>query len=92
MERQWTEFQRSCVEHIAGLLHSIRGLVATLGDDALENYCHHGCLGSVCVERVKTAAFIQPEDERPEDEEDEDGLEDVNEGSQDGARDSEDEE
>ena len=65
--RQWTEFQKSCVQHIAGLLHGIRGLVKTLGDDALRHYCHHGCLDKSCIEGVKAAAFVQPDTEKKED-------------------------
>ena len=61
METRWTEFQRSCVQHIAGLLGSIRGLVGTLGPDALGNYCQHGCLGNECLDRVKLASFSKPD-------------------------------
>lgn len=69
METKWTEFQRDCLQYIAGLLHSIRGLVETLGSDALELYCRHGCLDNQCIERVKLAKFTQPDaDEEPEDE------------------------
>ena len=70
METRWTEFQRSCVQHIAGLLGSIRGLVGTLGPDALGNYCQHGCLGKQCLDRVKLASFSKPDkDEESGDEE-----------------------
>ncbi|KAF6231702.1 hypothetical protein HO173_010004 [Letharia columbiana] len=69
VETKWTEFQRDCLQYIAGLLHSIRGLVETLGSDALELYCRHGCLDNQCIERVKLAKFTQPDaDEEPEDE------------------------
>ena len=70
METRWTEFQRSCVQHIAGLLGSIRGLVGTLGPDALGNYCQHGCLGKQCLDRVNLAGFSKPDkDEESGDEE-----------------------
>ena len=58
---KWTEFQRSCVRHIAGLLPSIRGLVETLGSDALERYCRHGRLGNNCLDRLKSAVFTKPD-------------------------------
>ena len=92
MTHQWTEFQRSCVQHLAGLLHSIRGLVSTLDQEALEHYCHHGCLGNASIERVKQAEFMKPDvDERSEDENDEDGLADLDEESEDRGEESEDE-
>lgn len=83
METRWTEFQRICVQHIAGLLGSIRGLIGTLGPDALGKYCQHGCLGKQCLDRVKLASFSKPDkdeesgdeemgDEEPENEESED--------------------
>lgn len=73
MESKWTNFQRGCLRHIAGFLHSIRGLVETLGSDALELYCRHGCLGNDCIDRVKSAKFTQPDgDEESEDVEPED--------------------
>lgn len=50
MDKNWTEFQRSCLQHIAGLLPRIRALVAALGSDALEVYCRYGCLGTDCIE------------------------------------------
>lgn len=59
--KSWTEFQRSCVQHIAGLLHSIRGLVETLGPDALERYCRQGRLGNNCLDRLKPALFTEPD-------------------------------
>lgn len=56
------------MQHIAGLLGSIRTLVKILGPDALERYCQHGCLGSECLDMVKQAKFTQPDtDEEPED-------------------------
>lgn len=79
--RQWTEFQRRCVQHIAGLLLSIRGLVEALGSDVLERYCRHGCLGNDCVERVKLASFTKPDKDE--------GTEDTDEGSEDGDEESE---
>lgn len=82
MEGGWTEFQRGCVQHIAGLLLSIRGLVDALGSDALEYYCRHGCLGSDCVDRVKLASFTRPDKDE--------GSEDTDDGSEDGDEDSED--
>ena len=93
--KQWTEFQKSCVQHIAGLLHSIRGLVETLGHDALKHYCHQGCLGKPCIDAVRVAQFVQPGtdghgepgDEEPEDEEPEDSAgesENGDEGPEDG--------
>ena len=65
--KQWTDFQKSCVQHIAGLLHGIRGLVETLGHDALKHYCYHGCLSKPCVERVKLAEFVKSDVEGYED-------------------------
>lgn len=73
--KQWTEFQKRCVQHIAGLLLSIRGLVEALGSDALERYCHHGCLGNDCVDRVKLASFTRPDKDE--------GSEDTDDGSED---------
>ena len=86
---KWTEFQKSCVQHIAGLLHSIRGLVETLGSDALERYCRHGRLGNNCLERLKSASFTKPDTDEgsgPIDPE----FEDANEGSGDAEAESED--
>ena len=81
---KWTEFQKSCVQHIAGLLHSIRGLVETLGSDALERYCRYGRLGNNCLERLKSANFTKPETyEETEDEPSGDeGSEDEEPGNQ----------
>ncbi len=72
MEKSWTDFQRSCVKHIAGLLDSIRRLVETLGIDALARYCQEGRLGSERLGRVAEARFTDPDtdDERSEDESD----------------------
>ena len=80
MENRWTEFQRSCVKHIAGLLLSIKGLVEALGPDALEHYCRHGCLGNDCINRVKLASFTKPDEDEGSEDADE-GSEDGNEGS-----------
>ena len=96
--RQWTEFQKSCVQHIAGLLHSIKGLVEILGHDALKHYCHQGCLGQPCVDRVRMAEFVQPDTEIHEEPEDsasesengDEGPEDGNGGYRDADEDSED--
>ena len=87
--KQWTEFQRTCVQHIAGVLHSIRGLVETLGPDALERYCQHGRLGNNCLDRLKSAIFTKPDTEGgsgPADLE----MEDAGEGSGDAEAGSED--
>lgn len=98
---QWTEFQRTCVQHIAGLLDSIRGLVKALGSEALERYCRNGCLGNECLERVKLAKFIKPDanegDEEDEEDEEEAGVEEEegvqeNQGNQGENTDEEDEE
>ena len=71
MEKRWTEFQRDCLQHIAGLFYSIRGLVEALGSDALELYCRNGCLHNDCIDRVKMAKFTQSDgDEDSEDESD----------------------
>ena len=59
--KSWTEFHRSCVQHIAGLLHSIRRLVETLGSDALERYCRYGRLGNNCLDRLRSATFTKPD-------------------------------
>ena len=59
--KSWTEFQQSCVQHIAGLLHSIKGLVEILGSDALERYCRHGRLGNDCLDRLNSAIFTKPD-------------------------------
>lgn len=91
---QWTEFQRICVQRIAGLLHSIRGLVEILGSDALERYCRHGRLGNDCLDRLKSAIFTKPDTDEgsgPMDEECEDaeaGPEDANEESDDESEES----
>ena len=95
--KQWTEFQRSCVQHIAGLLHSIRGLVETLGSDALERYCRQGRLGNNCLDRLKSASFTKPdtdEGSEPTDPNFEDageGSEDAEAGSEDAGEESDDE-
>ena len=59
MEKQWTEFQRQCLQYIAGLLPSIRGLVEALGPEALGLYCQDGCLDKSCIDRVKLAKMTQ---------------------------------
>lgn len=61
VEHGWTEFQRDCLEYVAGFLHSIKRLVETLGSDALEIYCRNGCLENDCIGRVKLAKFITPD-------------------------------
>ena len=72
MESRWTEFQRDCLKHVAGLLHSIRGLVEALGSDALELYCRNGCLGNDRIDRVKMVEFTPPDGDGEEDEGSED--------------------
>ena len=76
MEKQWTEFQRICVRHIAGLLVSIRGLVEALGPDALGRYCRNGCLGKECLDKVKLAKFTEPDTDHGEEVEEEGDDED----------------
>ena len=71
MAREWTEFQRSCLQHIAGLLPSIRAMVAALGSDALELYCRHGCLDQACIDRVASAQFTEHDGDDEESEDDE---------------------
>ena len=88
--KQWTEFQRTCVQHITGVLHSIRGLVETLGPDALERYCRHGRLGNNCLDRLKSAIFTKPDTEGGSGSTDLE-MEDAGEGSEDPDEETEDE-
>ena len=94
---KWTEFQRSCVQHIAGLLHSIRGLVETLGSDALERYCRDGRVGNNCLDRLKSAVFTKPDTDEgsepvdPESEGADEVPENAEAGSEDADEDSDDE-
>lgn len=71
VEKKWTEFQRSCLQHLAGLLPNIRELVAALGSDALELYCRYGCLGPDCIKRLIKAEFTEPDGDDEESEDDE---------------------
>ena len=76
VEKKWTEFQRICMQHIAGLLPNIRELVAALGSDALELYCRYGCLGPDCIKRLVKAEFTEPDGDDEESEDDEEGKDD----------------
>ena len=87
--KQWTEFSRACVQHIAGLLYSIRGLVETLGSDALERYCRQGRLGNNCLDGLKSASFTKPDTDEGPGPTDPD-FEDAGEGSGDAEAGSED--
>ena len=51
--KDWTAFQRACMEVISEYLPSIKGLVSVLGEDALDNYCRYGYL-----EREKIDAVV----------------------------------
>ena len=53
--KDWTAFQRVCVEVISAYLPSITGLVELLGEAALEDYCRHGFLEQDKLDAV--AAF-----------------------------------
>ena len=94
---KWTEFQKCCVQHIAGILHSIRGLVETLGSDALERYCRHGRLGNNCLDRLKSAIFTKPDTDEgcgpvdPNFEDAGEGSGDAEAGSEDAGEESDDE-
>ena len=58
------------MQHLAGLLRSIKGLVGALGPNALERYCRQGCLGQDYVDKVKMAEFTRPDtEEEPEEDE-----------------------
>ena len=72
--KDWTVFQRVCVEVISEYLPSITGLVTILGENALDDYCRHGYL-----EREKIDAVVAFEGCHPpvaETEEDSAGDED----------------
>ena len=71
--KDWTAFQRVCVEVISAYLPSITGLVEVLGEAALEDYCRHGFLEQEKLDAV--AAFkgyrppvIETEDDNARDE------------------------
>lgn len=91
VETKWTMFQRDCLQHIAGLLHSIRGLVETLGPEALEVYCQNGCLGTDCIDKVRLVKFTKPDGNEESEDESADGDEEPEDGSADGDEESEDE-
>lgn len=67
-------FQRDCLQHIAGLLHSIRGLVEALGPEALKVYCQNGCLGADCIDKVRLAKFTEPDGDEDESADEEEEL------------------
>ena len=72
--KDWTAFQRLCVEVISEYLPSITRLVELLGETALEDYCRHGFLGQDTVDAV--AAFKGYRPPVTETEEDDSGDED----------------
>lgn len=91
MEKKWTMFQRDCLQHIAGLLHSIRSLVETLGPEALEVYCQNGCLGTDCIDKVRLVKFTKPDVNEESEDESANGDEEPEDESADGDEESEDE-
>ena len=64
--KDWTVFQRVCVEVISAYLPSITGLVELLGETALEDYCRHGFLEQDKLDAVAAFKGYKP----PETEED----------------------
>ncbi len=50
--KDWTAFQRVCVEVISDYLPSITGLVSVLGEDALDDYCRYGYLEQEKIDAV----------------------------------------
>ena len=50
--KDWTVFQRVCVEVISEYLPSITGLVKLLGKDALDDYCRYGYLEQEKIDAV----------------------------------------
>lgn len=52
MAKDWSEFQRRCVEYIAKSLPSVKMLVAALGEDALDRYCRRGYFASALIDDV----------------------------------------
>ena len=80
VSNRWTNFQRRCLAYIAEFLPSIRGLVNVLGDDALEEYCRHGCLDKdriVMIEDWADRRILETDDDDDEDEKEEDGDDEV---------------
>lgn len=53
IEHGWQKSQMKCFGSISKSLHHIRKMVRVLGSDALEEYCRHGRLSEVVVQRVR---------------------------------------
>lgn len=58
--KDWTAFQRVCVEVISAYLPSITGLVEVLGEAALEDYCRHGFLEQEKLDAVTAFKGYRP--------------------------------
>ncbi|KAK0513739.1 hypothetical protein JMJ35_003461 [Cladonia borealis] len=73
--KDWTVFQRVCMEVISEYLPSITGLVSVLGEDALDDYCRFGYLEQEKIDAVKAfkgcyPPVIETEDDSAGDEDD----------------------
>ena len=73
--KDWTVFQRLCMEVISDYLPSIMGLVSGLGEDALDDYCRHGYLKQEKIDAIKAFKGCCPlvtesEEDSAEDEDD----------------------
>ena len=73
--KDWTVFQRLCMEVISDYLPSIMGLVSALGKDALDDYCRHGYLRQEKIDAIKTfngccPLVTESEEDSAEDEDD----------------------
>ena len=78
--KDWTNFQRMCLETISGYLPSITGLVKLMGPKALEKYCRYGYLEQEGIDaisdfQVYTPATPEAEDEHAENEDEAYGVE-----------------
>ena len=77
--KDWTKFQRKCLETISEYLPSITGLVKLMGPKALEKYCRYGYLEQDDIDAISdfqasTPATPEPEDQYTEDEDEAYGV------------------